>query len=428
MLTLLAMLWTAQAGCDLTAPPDAPFQVELHTELAVQLLVEIWVHPDGEAWAGTMLDALSARSLHGSVVVPLPDGEVSAERAALLAKAALAGHEIVLLLDAEEVPRDALLPTRPLRKAANALGDLADTKIRTAVAPMASKHTEPLLGQAGFRTILTRNGPATGTPRPAKVFEGQPRIGVVVHTGPYAGDCGPSSVSPVWTPASADRVSQAILGAAAGGAPAVTRAAILGVRSEATDADVLGRWLDEVILPAGVSVVPPSAVRETALHAFRKGVSVNVKPSSTSGRLVKRSDALLAAEALATVETLPRELPGRLNPTEAFYAFTLLLTQEVEDNVVRVGSLLGPRTDAKSVLSGPVTLAAEDVRALAKALRAEWPDEVPGALAIGGQLLTASELLLAFASTVRGDAPAVARPVAPVDPNAAGLGWGASAP
>jgi hypothetical protein len=51
---------------------------------------------------------------------------------------------------------------------------------------------------------------------------------------------------------------------------------------------------------------------------------------------------------------------------------------------------------------------------------------VPAALAIDGHLLTAAEVLLLFASAVRGEDPPTTRPVAVPDPNADGLGWGSS--
>jgi hypothetical protein len=51
---------------------------------------------------------------------------------------------------------------------------------------------------------------------------------------------------------------------------------------------------------------------------------------------------------------------------------------------------------------------------------------VPGALSVDGRLLTASELLLALASVVRGEDPAVTRPIDVPEPNERGLGWGGS--
>ena len=43
-----------------------------------------------------------------------------------------------------------------------------------------------IMGTAGFPTLLQTRGPATSVPRPAVVFEGQPRLGAVIQAGDSA--------------------------------------------------------------------------------------------------------------------------------------------------------------------------------------------------------------------------------------------------
>ncbi len=427
MLTMLALIALGWASCDLGGPSDAPLAVELGTGLETQLIVELWVRPDGEPWVREMLEVLDSRGIHAAIVVPLPDDGAVAQ-ASLLREAASVGHEIVLSLAADEVPKDAQLPLRPLRRAVKSLGGSTEARIRAVIAPMASRHSEPLLGQAGFRTILTSNGPTTATARPAKVFEGQPRNGVVLHSGPYEGDCGTSPIAPVWTPAAADRVSRALLLAGNGGGTSTVRTSLSSTRSESTDADVLARWLDEAILPSGITIVTPSEAREVAMRSFRQagsGPTTAPAPRAT-GRVVDTATVLEAAGALVELDTLPRSLPGELTPTEAFHGLVSLLVDELEGERVRLRTLQGPRSEASSSLTGPHEVPRSTVIDLARALHEEWPSEVPSALPIDGRLLTAGEVLLLFASAASGADPAVTRPVVAVDPNAPGLGWGSA--
>jgi len=360
------------------------------------------------------------------VVVPLADdGIVDAGWTPLLQRVVTLEGEIVVRLDSSQIPRNATDKVRPLRASVGALEKTVGGAVRAALGPIESRTSEAQLGRAGFRSLIPAAGKADASPRPAAVFEGQPRIGAVFPAGPYAGDCGSRPDAGPLTPPAADRITQAIHAAArVGGAP-VVRVALDGRKRSSADADVLGRWLDEVIVPSTTRLVTPNDARKAALKSFRAPTTASTEVD-LGGRMVSAAEVRRAAEALDDVTVIPRSLPGELTATEAFQAFALLLADQTEGGSVRLRELRGPRTLAESSLTESRPVSVDALRQLATALLAELPAEVPAALPVDGALLTAPELLLAFASAVEGDQPATTRPVAVLDPNAEGLGWGAS--
>jgi hypothetical protein len=412
------------APCDLDAPPDAPFGVGIEAE-RVRLVVEVWLSSGSAAWATSVLDTLDARGQPALVVVRLADLPVSDDLAAVLVRAAEGPHEVAVVLDERDVPRDILGNTRELKTRLKPLYQIVG-RVRVVVAPIGNKGSEALLGRAGFRTLVNLDGPAVATPRYAGHFEGQPVVNVVLHAGPYEGPCGPDPRVGPFTPAAADRVATVLQRAERDSSP-VVRLALDGSRRGEHDATVLGRWLDDIVLPGKVTLSTANDARLEALKDFRRGVDDAPPPEeSLGGRRVPASDVRAAAEALRDVTLLPRSLPGGLGPTEAFYAFLLTLQATDAEAPVRIGALRGPGTLAETTMIGPVELSPDDVKRTAAALLAALPAEVPSALPVGDQLLTASELLLAMASVIRGDDPAVTHPVDVPEPNERGLGWGAS--
>ncbi|MEZ4236507.1 MAG: hypothetical protein R3F59_10180 [Myxococcota bacterium] len=178
-------------------------------------------------------------------------------------------------------------------------------------------------------------------------------------------------------------------------------------------------------MPGHVRVVTANQARLDTLRAYRRPAPEEEVVPDVGGRLVGLDEVEQAADALSGAQAvLPRTLPGDLNPTEAYFALALALADRTEGPVVRLGALHGPAQLAASTLKEPVTLPRGEVVRMASALVAAMPAEVPGALSVGGRLLTASETLLAFASAVRGDDPVAVHPVDPPEPNQRGLGWG----
>ena len=427
MLSLL--LGLALAGsCDLTGAPQDAFRVQAPTRAAtVRVLIELWPDEGQEAWAEAMLQVFEERGLAATLVVPLPDAEGPTEEVLAWAeRAERAGHEVAVHFTERQLPRDALQGPAPMKRRLKPLRQAAGG-VRTAVASLPSRPTEASLGRLGFRNLIQERGPATAVPRPAVVFEGQPRIGVVIHAGPYAGVCGVRPFASPFTPAAADRATQAMWGAARiDGVPAI-RVAIEGQPEAGADPVVLGRWLDEVVTPAGARVSTANAIRTATLAFFRTGRTMASNPlEAGGGRLVSVSEVRDAAARLADENLLPRRLPGDLNLSETFMAFSLLLADQAEGDVIRLSALSGPQSHANSRLEGIITLDPQAVAALASAIVSEPPTAVPAALPVGERTLNAAELLTAMASAIRGEDPVQSWPTASPDSSVPGQGWGAA--
>ena len=426
MLISLLLTLALAGDCDLAAPVDAEFAVA-SPEAAehVTVMVELWSQPEFPQWTPTVLQALKERGLRASIVVPLPPPEGPDEATlAWLEEAVAAGHEVVIRFNERQIPTDPDASLVPMRKRFKAVRKLGTG--HTALAPLVSRRTEAMLGKMGFRTILQDRGPATAISRMAVVFEGQPRIGSVLGNGPYAGSCGIRPSVRQFTPRAADRATRAIWGASRIEGMPTVRVALLANEDGEQDAQVLGRWLDQRVQSAGAQLGTPDDTRKQILAYFRTGAIMQDNPlEGGGGRLVSVEQVREAAAGLHEQNILPRTLPGDLNLTESFLAFALLLTGEVEGDVVRLTRLAGPEQEASARTTGVVDVDREALMKTTRALLAELPERVPSMLPVGDRLLTAGELLTALGSAVRQDVPQ-SWPTASPDPNAPGQGWGES--
>ncbi len=412
------------SDCLLDVPPDGPFAHRLPPLGAQQfLIVEVDVRDGNVDGARALLDMLDQRGLQGTWVAK-PEAPAP-EMTLLLAEAAGRGHEVAAAVPATAVPEDPLGRSSELRKGRKALSKAVGAKVRAVATDASGQVPESHLGRAGYRSLLATVGPSTPTARPAQVFEGQPRNGVVLPTGPYAGPCGRSHTLGPFRPPTADRVASALHGSLRSPGARVVRVG-LAAADGSIAAPVFGRWIDEVARPAGVQVAAPSAVRRAALSDFhRPSFAPDRTPVDLGGRMVPLSDLQAAAVVLGEATLLPRELPGNLQLTEAFLGFALIVAGQTEGETVRLLALAGPRAGAQSQLTGQVDVDAALLADLARAIVNPLPTEVPAALRVGDQLLDSGELLLALASVVRGERPTT-RPIGSPDPNTPGLGWGAS--
>jgi len=419
-LTLL-LTQLAVAGCDLAAPPDAPFATRRVEAERARLMVEVWVsQPEQVPWARQVLGVMEAHDAPATLVVPLRDGP-EPELEELMSQANAAGHQLALAMRRADVPTDVLASVRPLKKRARAYEPSG--RIRTVAAALGGRGSEAMLGKVGFRSLLQLEAAAGATARLAGQFEGQPRVNVVFPPGAYRDDCGPDPLVGPFTPKAADRAMEAVLQGSTEATPTpVVRLALDGSRASDSDAAVLGRWLDEVVVPAGVTLATAEGARSQVLQGFKSGPVTDAERRAT-GRLVPVAEVRQAAEELSTLDELPLSFDNGLNPTELFVALLLINAGEVSEDSVRLRSLRGPASQPPP-RSNPVTLEADAVKRTAGQLLAALPDELPAALPVSGELLSAAELLTAMASALRGDEPVQARPVASPDPHARGLGWG----
>ena len=419
---LWASLALAGPSCDLGGEADAPFAAGAIEAPQVRLVIEVWVRSDDQLdWARGLLTTLAAAQAPATVVLPLRD-EPSDELLAFARDVQAGPNSLGLRLYGADVPTDVLAPVRPLRRKIKPYEEAA--RIRTSYSAVGGRGTEALLGKAGFRNLVQLEAAATAEPRIAGHFEGQQRVNVVLPPGPYRGPCGPNPVVGPFTPRAADRATEALLDATrASSATPVVRVGLDGARQSASDAEVLERWLREVVQPAKVQVVLPNDARLAALQGFRRADSGAPAPARPTGRLLPVGDLRAAADDLAAIEVLPYHLPSGLTPTEAFVGLLVLAAGETSSDAVRLRAVRGPAQDHNGT-GEPTPIDPDALRATATRLLAALPDELPAALPVDGKLLSAGQWLSALASLARGDEPVMALPLDSPDPNARGLGWG----
>ncbi|MCA9566657.1 MAG: hypothetical protein KC656_02400, partial [Myxococcales bacterium] len=274
---ILLALAALAAPCEERAPWDAPFAVQAPDQLGgavLQLLVRVDELPPPVL--ERLLDALQERDVHVGLSV-LPDPLPAATDR--LVQAIEAGNELVVRLPTASVspnpdtgPPALRKVLKPIRKA---LGRPA-----SAETGLGDRGREAVLHRVGLRAVYETNGPANAIPRKQVHLEGQVDNGVVLPVGPWPAGC--TSVQVPFDPAAADRATQALFGA---------RSAELGVVRLTVEprlpeeVDVLVRWLDTVVLPAGVPVLGPQAARERALPVLRNPAPVAAAPL-LGGRLV----------------------------------------------------------------------------------------------------------------------------------------------
>ena len=419
------LLALASASCELNPDPAAPFAESRVEATGVRVIVELHLRSEADVpWATEHLERFDTLGVPAVVVVPLLDDPPDA-LLALVDRAAAGPHEVAVQLTSAQVPTDVLDKSGPMRRKLAPYERVA--KVRVALAPIQSKSSEAVLGRMGYRTLIDTLASASGAPRMAGHLEGQPRINVVLPPGNYDDACGPSPVASPFSPAAADRVVAAMLRSAAEPtATPVTRVALDASRAAATDAEVFERWLSQVLRASGAQVVTASAARVDALQGFRR-TPVGQAPTATRpapGRLVTVERITEAAAAIRASPTLPRTLPGDLNPTEAFLAMALLLTGAESDASVRLRPLTGPSAAGRP--SGATDVDRAALVATLTQLLAVLPPELPISVPVDGKLLSTTELLSVMAAAVLGESPLAPSTLADPDPNARGLGWGAS--
>jgi hypothetical protein len=429
MLMLLAAAAFAAGDCDLESKgPDAKFEVSAPKDAQrTYLVLEIWTDSTSATWATEILEILAERQVPAVVLIPLPKGEVDDPQAELALRTSASDiHELGIYLGDGQIPVDPNEGPKEIRLLTKELSKLAG-RPRSIATELPTRVAEAILGKSGFRNFLIQQGASTATPRPAVVFEGQPSLGVVFPPGPYAGPCGTAPLVGPFTVAAADRAAQTLHGASRSRGVGIVRVGLDGRRRSPNDAVVLARWLDEIVLPSSIKIASPNQARVIARQHFRTGDPADFDPTLTAGgRLVAVEDARVAATTMADVTSLPRVLDQDLTLTEAFLTFAKIAAGDVEGSVVRLGAIGGPRSNAATSLQGRTVFTKEEVTKSARALVASLPDDIPAALPVGDQLLNAGELLLLYASVVRGDEEPSTHPVESPEPNESGLGWGRS--
>ena len=407
MVALIVALAAAADPCRSDGPADAELAAPAPAALDdVQLVVEIWAGDAPVAWVEGLAATLRAHDAVGLFVLP-------PSRGAELASA-LAGQAVGLDLRAGLADQgDPYVEAAAVSAQARDLRRTTHLRPIAVLSPVPRRANEATLGLAGFKVLLDRGTVSGAAPRLAARYTGARGGAVVLPPAPGAGACALTPWAP-FRPDVADRATRA-LRAASGDGLAVVRVVLDGRAAASEDADVLGRWLDRLPIAPVDPKLLPALVRSTPVD----------DRAAPIGRLVPVSDLRLAADVLGQpAGTLPRQLPGGLSATEAWLGFVALLAERSDGETVRLGAIHGPGNDTRTALTGVTAVPRAEVVALGAALARALPPEIPAALTVAGVPMTAAEVLLVFASAVRGDDPCTTRPIAVPEPNERGLGWG----
>ena len=269
---------------------------------------------------------------------------------------------------------------------------------------------EVAIDDAGFTALLLIDPGDAAVPRRSVAFGGRTGRTRVLTEGTPADPCGALLGTPVR--AALDRVarvgpSQVVTRVALPPDPATARALALWWSTTAAPADWKAWSVQAAFLRLGNAQLAPKPT--TAAPAATVTVEL--------GRLTA------AAPTLTAARRLPRVLPGDLNLTTAFAAFTAATADPTQPAYALAP--LGPPPDvARTTLTDPIELAESDLRAAARSLLPGLTGTVPTVVEVGGHSLTNAEFLVAMAALLQGATP-IARPVGHPDPYAVGAGWGA---
>jgi len=379
-----------------------------------------------------LISVAQTLAAQGLPLIFLLPGDLAQAYASQLRGAIDLGHEAGLWLDmsrtwADEeggpVPVTRLQWWAQGRAERRALRRAAGQRPRVVGLPILSFRAEPLLVDLGFRVLLPLEPMEQAQPRRALIAPGYPSRAVIVP--PLRG---PQPTEAALDPAALDRLAHAL---ELGELP-IVRLTLLASQLDSDRLSLLSRWREQVLQPCQARILLAS----DAPNALRGKLRASSDPRTqhapqSSSRPLDMPQLLAAASALPLAgppgSTLPAALPGELNLTEAFLAFSLALAEPQLPERVRLGPLGPPMSSPVSVL-GPAgqQLSAQAIRTTASDLAPYLKSQVPAVLRAGEHSLTAAEFLCAMAAVLMGQDRVLVLPVFSPDPYAPGLGWGAS--
>ncbi len=419
-LMVLLGLQTAAAECRFDAGArDAPLST--HAQAAGVVIVEMRL--TGQAPPPTaILEELSKRGIHATV---LASASWASRHGSALARFGEAGHEIgywaalredLHLSNSLATPPDLGAWVSGLRQGRKTVQRAAGTKIRTIGISTLPNIAEKAIEGLGFRVILPAERTVGDQPRRSASLHSAAGRARIIGEGPYVDGCG--ALLPSWTPAALDRATEV-----------ATRGPWVRVvlPSDPAAAPLLARWLDEVVVAHKWTVLTASVAgrrSKPTLGRLTVGTPKAVKPAMT--RAVDASTWSQVATVLAKAKTLPRDLPGGLNPTEAFLGLTHILASKSPPGTVTLGALRAPSETARTGLGTTrLNLTPEAVRHAAREIAPGLTGHVPNLIALGSHSLTAAEFLRVMA-LVYLERPPEAQAVTDPDPFASDGGWGES--
>ncbi len=420
MWLIFISLWMhiAQADCDFEpGPQDAEL---LRAPAAGVVIFEIRL--TGQAPPPTAI--LSALSEHDIQATVLASASWSLRHPEALAAAAASGHEVgywVSLREDLSLQGDMATPpalahwVKSLRRARRSVRAATKQPIRTIGIQTLPNIGEIAIEGLGFRVILPAERTIQDQPRRSESLHSAAGRARILGIGPYADGCG--AVLPAWTPAALDRAARV----------AQTGSWVrVALPSDPSAAPLLSRWLDEVVVPEGWNILTADQAARKAKPRLGAPTAAQKQEPSSIVRTVDWKTFQAAATTLEEATTLPRELPGGLNPTEMFMLLAQTLASGDQPKDVSLAPLQGPLETARNGLGAKtIPLSAEDVRTAARELVPGLTGHIPSIVSVGAHSLTAAEFLRAMALTQLGK-DVHARAVADPDPYAPGGGWGTS--
>ena len=417
MIPLVLSAALAWATCEPPKlnPPDAPLQARApalgHVSLEIPLV--------GNASAPEeLLTVLDDRNIK---VTLLPSRTWASRQSRFLKGASENGHDVGIWFSfREDLGLTSNTTTEPefsdwigalrnSRRTVRRIVGINPTTVGIAYLPVSG---ELAIEAMGFRTIYPSERTIDDIPRRARSTSSTAGRARIVGYGPYTDGCG--SLLPHWSPASLDRAT----GAAARG-----HWVRIGLPPDDSAVRLLETWLDEVVIPMQWPVMTAHEMTQQV----RRGLAPSLPPPPdvAVAKSVPEETWKAVAQMIAENSTLPRELTGGLNLTEAFFGMVTMVGTTPTPNQVTLGKLDGPSEVAPTGLRSPKTFDPESVRLAAQEILQRLGGRVPALIDIDSATLTAAEALQLMARVYLGE-DAVAEPVTDPDPYAQGGGWGSS--
>jgi len=421
-LMLSLGIHTAAGSCEFD-PGSATDPIAAHAPAAGTVIFEFRLA--GRApFPTALLKVLTDRDLPATLLVTSAWAPQHSEQLAGLSRD---GHEVGYWVSIQEdlrLDRDMSAPpslthwVRGIRQGRRAVRQATKVPVRAIGIATLPNIAELAIEGLGFGVVLPAERTMADVPRRIGSLTSSAGRARIIGEGPYNDGCG--AVLPAWTPGALDRAT---------GAAARARWVRIALPSSPAAAPLLARWLDDVVLAQEWKVQTAGAAARDMRNPLKsppKGPTSDPSAVPVS-RSIHTETWTEVAQALAQADTLPRQLPGDLSPTEAFLGLTQILAGDTPPSAVVLTGLKPPVEVARTGL-GTVRVPLSDaaVRHAARELLPGLKGHVPSLVSVGTQMLTAAEFLRVMA-LVHLSQPPEARGVADPDPFAPGGGWGESA-
>jgi peptidoglycan/xylan/chitin deacetylase (PgdA/CDA1 family) len=397
--------------------PDAAFEARAPAQGGV--ILEIPLAGSSPAPL-SILQTLEKRNIHATLLV---SKDWAQRHASFLRSAAEAGHEVGFWYSLQkdlgltsDMTSDPVLSdwVESMRTGRKVLRKITRSRIDTIAVSFLPITGEVAAEGLAFRAILISERTIDDIPRRSRSFAGSVGRSRIIGQGPYLDGCGDQL--PHWSPAALDRAT---------GAVARGEWVRIALPSNAEAGDLLGRWLDEVVIPEKWNIKTASKLANKA-RKMAEIVPVHQPENEVAvARAVPIDTWMEIAETISSSNPLPRYPSEGINLTESFIGLVSILAADTPPGSISLGPLEPPMEVAAYGLSGPKLLSEDDVKKSATLLSKQLRGRIPSLIGVGDATLTAAEALQVIAKTILGHPPE-ATPVTDPDPYAPGGGWGSS--